>query len=128
MHEDAYVDGQKTAEFLKSLLREWDGPMTVVWDRGSMHKGPHVRQVLEDNPRLRIEQLPAYCPDLNPVEGIWGWMKYSRLANFCPQDLQHLTSAVANALVETAENPTLLDQFTRHAGLTTAEPGRALAA
>lgn len=128
MHEDAYVDGQKTAEFLKSLLREWDGPMTVVWDRGNMHKGPHVRQVLEDNPRLRIEQLPPYCPDLNPVEGIWGWMKYSRLANFCPKDLQHLTSAVANTLVETAENQTLLDQFTRHAGLTTAEPERALAA
>lgn len=128
MHEDSYVDGQKTAEFLGRLLAEFDGPLIVVWDRGNMHKGPFIRELLEKFPRLSLEQLPSYCPDLNPIEWLWSWIKYCQLANFCPRDLRHLTSQLANALVRGAENTTLQENFVRAAGLTTtAEPDRALA-
>ena len=127
-HEDSYVDGQKTAQFLRRLLAEFAGPVIVVWDRGTMHRGPFVREVLAEFPRLSLEQLPAYCPDLNPIEWFWSWLKYCELANFCPRDLRHLTSAVANALVRGAERTTLQAGFVRAAGLvSTAEPERALA-
>lgn len=129
MHEDSYVDGQKTAAFLRKLLAEFQGPVIVVWDRGNMHRGPFIREVLEQYPRLSLEQLPAYCPDLNPIEWFWSWIKYSELANFCPRDLRHLTSEVANALLHGAENTTLQENFVRAAGLApTAEPERTLAA
>jgi transposase len=129
MHEDSYVDGRATAGFLRNLLAEFAGPVIVVWDRGNMHRGPFIRAVLEEFPRLSLEQLPAYCPDLNPIEWFWSWIKYCELANFCPRDLRHLTSAVANALVRGAENTTLQENFVRAAGLApTAEPERALAA
>lgn len=130
MHEDSYVDGQKTAQFLRKLLAEFDdGPLIVVWDRGNMHKGPFIRELLEQFPRLSLEQLPAYCPDLNPIEWFWSWIKYSELANFCPRDLRHLTSTLANTLVKGAEKTTLQENFVRAAGLaTTAELARALAA
>ena len=128
-HPDSYVDGAKTAEFLRSLLREFDGELVVVWDRGNMHKGPHVRQVLAEHPRLTLEQFPAYCPDLDPVEWLWAWMKCGRLANLAPRDLRHLVSEVAKAIVAAQENQSLLDGFVRAAGLaTTAEPERALTA
>jgi transposase len=123
MHEDAYVDGKATADFLRKLLREFDGPLIVIWDRGNMHKGPHVRQVLEDNPRLSIEQLPPYCPDLNPIEWVWSWIKYAQLANFCPHTLRELVSKVANTIVKAAENLSLLDRFIRAAGLQTITSG-----
>jgi len=56
-------------------------------------------------------------------------MKYSELANFCPSDPRRLEAAVAKTLVRTAENQTLLQNFTRGAGLTaTVDPERALAA
>lgn len=130
MHEDSYVDGQKTAAFLRRLLAEFDhGPVIVIWDRGNMHRGPFIRQVLEQFPRLSLEQFPAYCPDLNPTEWLWSWIKYCELANFCPRDLRHLVSALANALVRGAENMTLQKNFVRAAGLaSTAELGRTLAA
>jgi transposase len=127
MHEDSYVDSRKTAEFLRGLLREWHGPLTVVWDRGNMHKGPHVRAVLEEFPRLSIEQFPPYCPDLNPVEWAWGWMKYGRMANLCPRDLRHLSSEVAKTLAQAAEKPTMLQGFCHAAHLFAAEPERTLA-
>jgi transposase len=128
MHEDSYVDGLKTAQFLRRLLAEFDGPLKVIWDRGNMHKGPHVRAVLQEHPRLTLEQFPPYCPDLNPVEGLWSWVKYGRLANFCPRDLRHLSSAVASSLAEAMEKHSMLQNFTRHAGLNTPQPARALAA
>jgi transposase len=129
MRVDGYIDGRKTAAFLRKLLREWEGPVIVVWDRGNMHKGPFIRAVLEEFPRLSLEQFPAYCPDLNPIEWFWSWVKYSELANFCPRDLRHLTSEVANALVRGAENKTLQENFVRAAGLSpTAESERTLAA
>jgi len=131
-HEDSYVDGERTAAFLRGLLREWDGPLTVVWDRGNMHKGPHVRAVLAEFPRLSVEQLPPHCPDLDPVEWLWAWMKYGRMANLAPRDLRHLHSEVAGAIVAAQGNQSLLDGFVRAAGLSppaaTAEPERALAA
>lgn len=129
MHEDSYVDGQKTAAFLRKLMAEFQGPVIVVWDRGNMHRGPFIREVLEQFPRLSLEQLPAYCPDLNPIEWFWSWIKYCELANFCPRDLRHLTSELAKTLVKGAENTTLQENFVRAAGLETmAELGRTLAA
>lgn len=129
MHEDSYVDGEKTAQFLRKLLAEFEGPLIVVWDRGNMHRGPFIRDLLEQFPRLSLEQLPAYCPDLNPIEWFWSWIKYSELANFCPRDLPHLTSKLANTLVKGAEKTTLQENFVKAAGLaTTAEPERTLAA
>jgi transposase len=128
MHEDSYVTGEKTAAFLRNLLREWEGPLIVVWDRGNMHKGPHIRALLREFPRLSLEQLPSYCPDLNPVEWLWSWVKYCELANFCPRDLRHLVSQVAAVLARGAENSTLQAGFVKAAVTPTAEPERDLAA
>jgi transposase len=117
MHEDSYVDGEKTAAFLRRLLREFQGELVVVWDRGNMHKGPHVRKVLEEHPRLRLEQLPPYAPDLNPVEWLWAWLKYDRLADFCPRDARHAASEAAKHLVAAANRADMLAGFFRAAGL-----------
>lgn len=128
-HEDSYVTGETTAAFLRRLLAEFDGPLIVVWDRGNMHKGEHVRAVLaEFGPRITLEQLPSYCPDLNPIEWLWSWIKYCELANFCPRNLRHLASELAKTLVRGAENTTLQANFVQAAGLaTTAELERTLA-
>ena len=35
--------------------------------------------------RLALEFLPAYAPELNPVEYLWGYWKHHELPNFCPK-------------------------------------------
>jgi transposase len=40
--------------------------------------------------RIRAELLPAYAPELNPVELIWGHAKTHSLANFAPLELADL--------------------------------------
>ena len=49
---------------------------------------------------MRLERLPAYSPHLNPVEAVWGWLKYGRLANFVPADVADLDDWVVEFLIE----------------------------
>jgi putative transposase len=67
-----------------------------------------IRAFLRKNRRLRLERLPAYAPDLNPVEAVWSWLKWGRLSNFVPDDLNDLDGWVIDFLVELKHDPRLL--------------------
>lgn len=86
---DSY-DSFTVAWFLRELLKHLRGPVIVVWDRGTVHKGPDIRQLLSDFPRLSLELLPPYAPELNPVEQMWGYVKWDRLSNYVPRDTKEL--------------------------------------
>ena len=93
-----YFTPEKVVEFLRELLKHLRGKVIVVWDGGPNHKGPAIRKFLARNKRLRLERLPAYSPDLNPVEAVWGWLKYDELANFAPRDVGHLDRVINDTL------------------------------
>lgn len=40
---------------------------------------------------LRVEGLPGYAHELNPMELVWGNVKARRLANLCPDDIAQAT-------------------------------------
>jgi hypothetical protein len=94
-----FFDAARVVGFLRGLLRHLRGKVVVVWDRGSNHKGPVVREFLRRNRRLRLEYLPGYAPDLNPVEAVWAWLKHGKLANFVPKNVHDLDEWVAEYLV-----------------------------
>ena len=87
---DDHFEKVAAAWFLRELLKHLRGPVIVVWDRGNNHRGPEIRQLEAEFPRLTLEPLPPYAPELNPVEQIWTWLKWSRLSNFAPRDTQEL--------------------------------------
>lgn len=103
-----FFNAAKVVGFLRELLRHLRGKVIVVWDRGSNHKGPLIRRFLARNKRLRLEYLPAYAPDLNPVEAVWSWLKYGKLANFVPDDINELDDWVVEYLVPLKCDPDLL--------------------
>ncbi|MGL5095830.1 MAG: transposase [Planctomycetia bacterium] len=80
----------------------------MVWDDGGNHKRPVMRAFLAATPRLRLERLPAYCPDLNPVEAVWSWLKWGRLANFVADDLEHLNDWILEYPTDLKRKPTLI--------------------
>jgi len=75
--------------FLRNLLHHLRGPLIVFLDNSATHRGKPMREFLAQHPRLRLEYLPAYAPELNPDEGVWGAIK-ARLANGRPDDLVEL--------------------------------------
>jgi transposase len=92
------IRAENVADFLRQLHRSRGTPVTLVCDRYSVHKKA-VRLIEETGGGwLRVEYLPAYAPELNPVEALWSHGKYSQLANFIPDDADHLFDAVAETL------------------------------
>ena len=80
----------------------------MVWDGGSNHKGPAIRALCARFPRLHLERLPAYAPDLNPVEWIWSHLKHGLMANFVPRHVGHLDRVVRDNLTAIGKRPDLI--------------------
>ena len=66
---------QEVFRFIRHLLRHLRGPVIIVWDNHGIHKGKAIRKLLARFPRLTLEFLPAYAPELNPDERVWTAMK-----------------------------------------------------
>ncbi len=103
-----YIDADAVVEFLRGLLGHLKGKVIVVWDGGSNHKGPAIRALLARFPRLTLERLPAYAPDLNPVEMIWSYLKHGLMANFVPADVMELERVVLAHLASVRGDPRLI--------------------
>ena len=58
--------------------------MKVLITGGSGFIGSHLAD------RLSLEDLPPWAPTLNPVDTLWGWLKYDQLCNFAPRDALQL--------------------------------------
>ena len=112
-----YINNEKAADFLRQLLRRVRGKIIVVWDGGNMHKGDPIRQLLARTRRLQLERLPAYSPEFNPAEYIWKHLKFDKMANFCPLNVEHIDRVVKGHLRRLETNPEKLGQFLRQSKL-----------
>jgi transposase len=82
------LDGNSCAEtsvaFLQQLRANHVEPLVIIWDNGPAHGGDAIRAYLAmPDLRLRLVRLPAYSPDFNPDEAIWGWVREEVTANTC---------------------------------------------
>jgi transposase len=106
------VHGEDVVEFLRELKQVLGGALTVLWDRGSVHrKCGLVREFLAQHPDLVAEDLPAYAPELNPDELVWSWSKYGRLANLAADNTDQLAEKVIDELIYLKQHPHLLASF-----------------
>ena len=77
IHHGHYDRGntQYTIDFVRSI-REKHGKALPVVDNASYHKSRALMKEIETyGGDIRLEYLPAYSPDLNPVEMVWKELK-----------------------------------------------------
>jgi hypothetical protein len=110
-------NGAGVADFVRQLLRHLRGPVILVWDRWSAHRGAAMKAVVADNPRLELVSLPAYAPQLNPVEHLWSHLKWAELCNFVPKDAAHLDRTIGPVLMKAKRKRPLLLGFWQGAKL-----------
>ena len=112
------IRSPQVVEFLKHLLRHISGKVLVIWDGLRSHRSRMVSEfVSSTNDRLTIEFLPAYAPELNPVEYLWGYWKQHELPNFCPKNFFELSHHARKALCRMRRRPTLVAAFWKQAKL-----------
>lgn len=108
---------EEVMQFVTMLHRHLRRKFILVLDRYSAHRKA-VRLLQAKHPDwFEVEWLPAYAPELNPVEMLWNHTKYADLANFIPEDVHHLHQAVAISLTDTRTQTHLIRSFFQYAGL-----------
>jgi transposase len=86
----------------------------VLMDNLSAHKGCHVRALLERH-GAKLEYLPPYSPDWNPIEKCWSKVK-TALRSAKARTLNELLDALSSAL--NAVTPDDADAWYTHCGYT----------
>ena len=70
---------------VQDLLPKLPTQAVIVMDNAAFHKRQDTQQVLREAGHT-IEYLPAYCPDLNPIEHKWAQAKALRRKLQCDID------------------------------------------
>lgn len=106
--DSANFSGASILRFMHELQRHIRRQLTVVWDSVTIHGCIPVRAYLSDHPQMWVEHFPPHASELNPVDGVWSYVKYSRLANYTPVDLVQLRETVTAELSRVKERADLL--------------------
>jgi transposase len=113
------LTGLDTVAFLEHVGREIGGPVQIVWDRSPIHRRAAVGEFVElvGADGLALESLPAYAPDLNPIEWLWGHLKRVELKNLACLDLEELHEELHLAVGRVRQKTRLIPAFFKGAGL-----------
>lgn len=105
-------DGAGVIEFLKQLLRQIRRKVLLIWDNGRIHRSKDVKAFLYQN-RRRIEahRLPAYAPELNPVEPFNSQLKFHDLRNYCPDTTAEMIAMVRRKVRRIKARPAFVRGF-----------------
>jgi len=95
------VDGSMDSDIFVAYVEQCLVPSLrcgdiVVMDNLSAHKDARVREMIEQA-GCDLWYLPAYSPDLNPIEKVWSKVK-TYLRRLSAATLDALIEAIANAL------------------------------
>jgi len=85
-------NGKNTIQFLQRLatwLNESERQVVIIWDGASYHRSKIV-QAEAQRLGFQILPLPGYSPDLNPIEGLWKWMREEVTRNHCHPTMRQL--------------------------------------
>lgn len=92
--------------------------MLIIWDGLSVHRSRKVRAFLDkQHGRIILAALPAYAPELNPTEYIWGYWKNHAMANLCAVDFAHLSLTARRSLRRAQKRLSLVRAFWKQAEL-----------
>jgi transposase len=91
------IGQEEACVFLQELLWHLRGPVIVLLDNSTTHKGEPLEKLRQKHPRLTIEHFPSYAPQRNPDEGVWSLAKQD-LANSCPKDVEELMEDVIRSI------------------------------
>jgi putative transposase len=111
------VRSSHVIRFLKLLHQHLPGPIIVIWDGINPHRSVATRRFVEEQSWLMVVRLPAYAPELNPVEGVWSWFKRTVVGNFCPDGYDLLGRVLRLARRRLTRRRTLLLGFLHKSGL-----------
>jgi hypothetical protein len=94
--------------------------VVLLWDGLSSHWSYKMRAHLDtQRDWLTVERLPAYAPELNPVEFLWANLKGkgAELANFAGDTIAEVADQAHQGIQRVCDSDSLVGGFLAHTGL-----------
>lgn len=100
-------NAQQFHEFLQHLLEAHsERRVVLVIDNASYHRTRQILELLEAHAdHVFVIWLPRYSPELNLIEGLWGYLKRSALNNYFHGDMRSLEAAIHHAFRDLQRRP-----------------------
>ncbi len=112
------IKSPQVIEFLKHLKKQLPGKRLIIGDGAMIHRSRRVREDLESlQGRIDAAALPAYAPELNPTEYVWGYFKQHRLPNITAKDIAQRSAFGRRQLRNIRRHPKLIAAFWKQAEL-----------
>jgi len=112
------IRSEQIIEFLGALKRQIKRPLLIIWDGVTTHRSRKVKAWLEGlDGHIAVARLPAYAPELNPVEAIWAYLKKHEIANLCRHTIDEVGEFARNRLKSMQRRPQLVTAFWQQAEL-----------
>ncbi len=112
------IKAPQLIEYLQALARQIKGKLLIIWDGLPAHRSRLVRAHVESlGDRIVLERLPAYAPELNPVEYLFGYAKQRELANLCLHTIDEVRRYATRRLKSLQHRPRLITAFWQQAEL-----------
>ena len=106
------LNGLHGIEFLVHPGRQVGDRLLVIRDGSPIHRRAEVQEfVAEARGKIHLEPLPAYAPELNPVEWLWKHLKKVELRNLACLDLEQLHMELHLALGRVRQRRALVRSF-----------------
>lgn len=104
------IKSPQVVEFLRALLRHLRGRrLLVLWDGAPIHRSRLVTEfVVATRGRIAIGALPAYAPELNPVEYLWAHLREREPGNLIVREAWQLKHQATAALRSMRRRPKII--------------------
>jgi len=118
LQQDSY-DTDSLIRVLEQLAGFYAGQRVVLlWDGLSSHWSHKMRAHLAAQRHwLSVERLPAYAPELNPVEYLWANLKGGALANCAGDTIAEVADQAHHGIQPVCDSDSLVVGFLTHTGL-----------
>jgi transposase len=106
MEEEQY-DAGVFLRFLEQVVGRYPGEKIVmILDNARIHHAKLIQPFLKKHAeRLQLMFLPPYSPNLNVIEGLWGWLKKSVIYNVFYHSLEEIRTAVQDFITKINKTP-----------------------
>lgn len=102
------ANSEHTLDVLTRLRQQFpEPPIVMVWDGASYHRSAAVRDKAAEL-NITLVPLPAYSPDLMPVESLWRWLRQEVTSLHCHYTIDELVDRVADFVWTVNMDPAIL--------------------
>lgn len=93
--------------FLRTIVNKYPGERIVlILDNARIHHAKLLQPFLDEHQDvLKLVFLPPYSPQLNLIEGLWGWVKSSVINNVFFRSVDEIGRAVREFINHLNERP-----------------------